>query len=564
VTLGNPNGLDILHDLLRYHHPRVLDSNAPPFDVIYLNSPKLLKPAKVSTYDLTVDDHKARCNEWELSISMYPEVKTYRRSQYALKQLQGILPVLKSHVLLIKNHVTRHYQRHRFEKIEPPIDDEYSMAKAMTILKAAAHTLDQQTGLSFHGPPTVVNLEMHETTLSHDHDGSLHQDALEDFAYYCLDTMDPSSSEPMVSFIKRFQNRGRETGPAEPCKHAACSLTHPTNECCICREPHFVNRCWHVLGLPDGIAAIKENFKKQHAANDGPWKRQQQQNDRGQQNSHHDCPPRHNDRARVSAVLVPHYTEDDFEAAPPQSYSTVVTNSVANIRTPPLRSSPKLQSLHFAPGTTTATHNTNGPQSVQQQAVDYVQEEPLQGYRSPLVNHFISPPSISSIIDHHSTLLMPLPDDGPAIDDDILDVLYHEHIVSRVALTLPQRGQLKHTNYVWFHLDTGATRTVSHCSGESHCPTPTTVKCGTAADGPSHVVEALGYLIGDFETSSSKMIPFEIPDHATIPSFKRRSMSLHALKDIGFDVTHSLLSTGNFLTIHRADSAERFQSVPLQ
>jgi hypothetical protein len=77
ATLGNPNGLDILHDLLRCHHPRVLlDSIAPPFDVIYLNSPKMLKPSKGSTYDLTVDDYKARCNEWELSISMYPEVKT--------------------------------------------------------------------------------------------------------------------------------------------------------------------------------------------------------------------------------------------------------------------------------------------------------------------------------------------------------------------------------------------------------------------------------------------------------------------------------------------------------
>jgi hypothetical protein len=59
------------------------------------------------------------------------------------------------------------------------------------------------------------------------------------------------------------------------------------------------------------------------------------------------------------------------------------------------------------------------------------------------------------------------------------------------------------------------------------------------------------------------MIPFEIPDHATIPSFKRRSMSLHALKDVGFDVTHSLLEKGNCLTIRRAGSDERFQSIPL-
>jgi hypothetical protein len=371
---------------------------------------------------------------------MYPEVKTIRRSQHALKQLQGILPVLKSHVLPIENHVTCHYQRHRFEKDEPPIDAEYSMVEAMTILKAAAHTLDQQTGLSFHGPPTVANINMDATSISSDPAFGLHQDALDDFADYCLDTMDPSSSEPMVSFIKRFQNRGRETGPAEPCKHAACSRTHPTNECCICRGPHFVNRCWHVLGLPDGIAVMKETFKKQHAANDRPWKRQQHQqhqNDRGRKNSHHDRPPRHNDRPRVSAVL-PHY-DASFEE-PPQSYSTILTNSVANIQTPPARSSPKLHSLRFAPGTTTATHNVNGPQSVQQEAIDYVQEEPLQGYRSPLVNHFINPPSVASIIDHHSTLLMPLPDDGPEIDDDVLDALYNEHLVSRVAIALPPCG----------------------------------------------------------------------------------------------------------------------------
>jgi hypothetical protein len=162
VTLGNPNGLNILHDLLRYHHPRVLDSIALPFNIIYLNSPKMHKPETGSTYDLTVDEYKAKCNEWELSISMYPEVQTLRRSQHALKQLQGILPALKSHVLHIENHVTHHYQRHRFETDEPLIDEAHSMEEAMTILKAAAHTLDQQTGLSFHGPPNVANLSLED------------------------------------------------------------------------------------------------------------------------------------------------------------------------------------------------------------------------------------------------------------------------------------------------------------------------------------------------------------------------------------------------------------------
>jgi hypothetical protein len=86
-------------------------------------------------YDLTVDDFKARCNAWELGISMYPEVlQTMQRLQHALKQLQGILPVLKSHVLPIENHMMRHYQQHRFKTHEPHIDEAFTMAEATTIL----------------------------------------------------------------------------------------------------------------------------------------------------------------------------------------------------------------------------------------------------------------------------------------------------------------------------------------------------------------------------------------------------------------------------------------------
>jgi hypothetical protein len=126
-----------------------------------------------------------------------------------------------------------------------------------------------------------------------------------------------------------------------------------------------------------------------------------------------------------------------------------------------------------------------------QEAIDAVQEDPLQSYRSPLVNNFIQAPVISSIDISMDVwpLLMALPDPGPAIDDDLLDSLYYDLVVSRVSVTLPQRKEIKLTDYVWFHLDTGATCTVSHCSGEYHCPIPTSVKCGTAADGPSHVVE---------------------------------------------------------------------------
>jgi hypothetical protein len=269
----------------------------------------MIKPNRGSTYDLAVDDFKARCNKWELSISMYPEVKTIRHSQHALKQLQGILPVLKSYVLPIENHITRHYQQHRFELVEPEISVEYSMEEAMIILKAAAHTLDQQTGLSFHGPPSVAQIMMDLPTREIPPDVI---DPLDNFTDYCVNNLDGDSSEPMVSYIKKFQNRRGETGPAEPCKHAACSRTHPTNECCICRRAHFVNRCWHVIGLPDGIKAIKDNFVKLHTAKDGPWR---QGNDRGR--------PTRN--PSVSAI--------QFEDQPElRSYSDVAEHTVAAIQ----------------------------------------------------------------------------------------------------------------------------------------------------------------------------------------------------------------------------------------
>jgi hypothetical protein len=227
----------------------------------------------------------------------------------------------------------------------------------------------------------------------------------------------------LVSYIKRFQNRRGETSSAEPCKHAACSRTHPTNECRICHGPRFVNRCWHVIGLPEGIAAIKDNFVKQHTANDGPWK-SQQGNDR------------HRPR-RVSTV--------QFEGQPgPRFYPNVAEHTISSIQ-PRTHLSTTLTPLPMTQASSNTTPNTSGNQSFEQEAIDVVQEDPLQGYRSPLVNHFIESPTISSIeiASMMSPLLMPFPEAGPAIDDDLLDALYLDHMVSRVSVALPQRKEIK-------------------------------------------------------------------------------------------------------------------------
>jgi hypothetical protein len=158
-------------------------------------------------------------------------------------------------------------------------------------------------------------------------------------------------------------------------------------------------------------------------------------------------------------------------------------------------------------------------------------------FRPPIVNHFLKGPHISAIsltTTRSKPPLLDFPSDGPSIDEIMPDSLYDEHIVSRIAvqLTLKTHQDKGSVEHVWFHLNIGATCTVSHKSGTTHCPTPTSAQCGTAANGPAHGIESLGCLVGDFEMTNSQVIPFEIPDHATIHPFKQCSMSLHALKDI--------------------------------
>jgi hypothetical protein len=191
------------------------------------------------------------------------------------------------------------------------------MAEAMTILKAAAHTLDQQTGLSFHGPPTIaqLTLELSDSSMLASHHNA---DALTDFADYCLDNMEPTSSEPMVSFIKRFQKK-----VVRLVQQNLASM-QPVQELTLCTNAASV--VVRIYNLPDGIAAIKDNFVKQHVANDGPWKRDGT-NHRSQNQRHNGRPSRHQDRSRVSAVQF----EDQNESDEFKTYPTVVNNSVLRL-----------------------------------------------------------------------------------------------------------------------------------------------------------------------------------------------------------------------------------------
>ena len=50
------------------------------------------------------------------------------------------------------------------------------------------------------------------------------------------------------------------------------------------------------------------------------------------------------------------------------------------------------------------------------------------------------------------------------------------------------------------------------------------------------------------------MIPVELVQAVQITSFQRRSLSIHALKDLGFEARHAMYQDGNILELRRFDS----------
>ena len=74
--------------------------------------------------------------------------------------------------------------------------------------------------------------------------------------------------------------------------------------------------------------------------------------------------------------------------------------------------------------------------------------------------------------------------------------------------------------------------------------------CGTALTGSKTTIDALGTWMIDFVGSTDKQdLPMALCGTTQITDFQRRSISLHALKELGFDCSHVLTQKGNFLEI---------------
>jgi hypothetical protein len=410
-------------------------------------------------------------------------------------------------VLILENSVIRHQNKNRFVLPEPPLPSTFNLSELFSVLKAAVQSHDSMRTLPGSTNPLgaidhrVAQIETPPFSATHD------KNLLVDF--YCIDdyAADGYAIDACVSAIQRYGDtrrfdgradtrndsgfsRGRARLPPEACKHPPCSRTHPPNECCICRAPHPITRCWHVLGLPDALHATLNSFKKLCQAKEGPW--------------------------------LP-----KTSTGAPSSSRTVASLQPSSVGRSP---------INFDKPTQTATED----------AVDTVVHDALEAYRSPWLVNILKEklPSVNAI---DTTFCLPLDGTLPA------------ELVARVDAFPTDTPSLI---YAYLHVDTGATCFVTNHSAELHCPIPTRATCGTATTGPRATINALGTLLLDFITTTGEVIAIEASQTPEIRSFQRRSMSAHALQELGYDVEHCLLSTGNVLRLRHV-SASTWHTVSL-
>jgi hypothetical protein len=190
-------------------------------------------------------------------------------------------------------------------------------------------------------------------------------------------------------------------------------------------------------------------------------------------------------------------------------------------------------------------------QNATEDAIETVRTDGIEPYRSPYIRKILADRQARiSAIDFISPdgVAMELPHDGPELPDAFIAAI-HDRPDAAIKTA-------------YFHVDTGATCVVTDHASELHCPIPTQATCGTAAKGPRTTINAMGWLVLDFVTDKGIKIPLEFPNATEITQFQRRSISCHALKDLGYEVQHALLASGNLLRVRKVGT-QLWHSIPL-
>jgi len=105
--------------------------------------------------------------------------------------------------------------------------------------------------------------------------------------------------------------------------------------------------------------------------------------------------------------------------------------------------------------------------------------------------------------------------------------------------------------YTWWHLDTGATAPCTFEANDLSECLPTRGYCGTAAKGALNSVIGIGSSVMELGGHGNQpSLSFQMDNILVVPSFTRRSLSLHFLKRCGFECAQRFMTDMHSLWIH--------------
>jgi hypothetical protein len=442
---------------------------------------------------------------WEAHFKLYPNSKYMRETEYHLLFLNGLTPVLKNQIQQEKNDllVFQRYHRSSFPKTTALL-----CLQARGIFNCLSAIIAPLALESSSNTSKQPNISAIVTSLD-----QVLQDPikLERFVNWCTQLNDPDLTNALVAAFQHSNFRQQscpplpDKQPAALCIHLHCSKMHSPDDCCICiNQRHPIKRCLHIIGLLEGKTHMATQFKSQHESQSGPW--------------------------TAKAVI-----GIDFVASMPTAAS--IQQPDANLKQPPLNLSGIL--LSEAEGDILK--------------VKEMDELYSHGFKSIFMQHHLAnQPNVSAI---------------PTLTEELIDITFEP----TTKANLPDDGPevsfvscINRTDTVVAHVDTRATVMVSNVFGDIHGAVPTTAHCGNAMTGSKANIDAIGTWRIDFVGSKEgKDLSLALRGMTQITDFQRRSISLHALKELGFDCAHILTQQGNFLEITVATKTHCFQLITI-
>ena len=113
------NGFQVLQDLICLHHPGHVLTRAPAFSLIRDATPVM--PHNVSPQDqlMELTRYYRSFSNWETHISLYPEAKLMRGTDYHLLFINGLTPAFKTQVGRERDDLMVFRRQHLPDDIEP-------------------------------------------------------------------------------------------------------------------------------------------------------------------------------------------------------------------------------------------------------------------------------------------------------------------------------------------------------------------------------------------------------------------------------------------------------------